>query len=45
LELIAAAGLQDAGELRRKHINRRVNSTTVLRYDEIFNETEIGSLL
>jgi glutamate synthase domain-containing protein 2 len=45
LELIAATGLQGAHELNRKHINRRVNSTTVLRYDEIFNETEIGSLL
>lgn len=44
-ELIAAAGLQNATQLNRSHINRRVNATTTLRYDEIFPYIAVGSLL
>ena len=37
-ELIAAAGLNNPNELERKHINRRVSMTTVLKYSEIYPE-------
>jgi glutamate synthase domain-containing protein 2 len=36
IELIGAAGIKSPGELNRKHINRRVNMNSVLRYDEIY---------
>ena len=35
-ELIAAAGILSPKDLERKHINRRVSTTSVLKYDEIF---------
>ena len=35
-ELIAAAGIEKPSQLTRKHINRRVSMSSVLRYDEIF---------
>ncbi len=44
-ELIAAAGVVNPSELERKHINRRVSMTSVMRYDEVFPYTEKGSLL
>lgn len=44
-ELIAAAGVVNPVDLQRKHINRRVSMTKVLRYDEIFPYIEEGSLL
>lgn len=44
-ELLAAAGLERADQLNRSHINRRVNATTTLRYDEIFPYIAVGSLL
>jgi len=44
-ELIAAAGVTNPEDLERKHINRRVNTSTVLKYDEIFPYTEVGSLV
>lgn len=44
-ELIAAAGISALEEITRKHINRRVNMNSVLKYDEIFPYIEKGSLL
>ena len=44
-ELIAATGVANPADLKRKHINRRVNMDTVLKYDDIFPYTEEGSLL
>ncbi|AMC11389.1 glutamate synthase [Lutibacter profundi] len=44
-ELIAATGVANPADLKRKHINRRVNMNTVLKYDDIFPYIEEGSLL
>lgn len=44
-ELLAAAGLDRADQLNRSHINRRVNATTTMRYDEIYPYLPVGSLL
>jgi glutamate synthase domain-containing protein 2 len=44
-ELIAAAGVANSENLKRKHINRRVSMNQVLKYDEIFPYIEKGSLL
>ena len=44
-ELMFAAGASEPSELRRKHVNRRVNMNQVMRYDEIFPEVKAGSLL
>jgi len=44
-ELIAAAGVADPADLKRKHINRRVSMHTVLKYNEIFPTIKNGSLL
>ncbi len=44
-ELIAAAGVANPADLKRKHINRRVNMNTVLKYDDIFPYIEEGSFL
>ncbi len=44
-ELIAAAGVANPNDLRRSHINRRVNMNSVMRYDEVFPYIEKGSLL
>ena len=44
-ELLAAAGFENAGQLNRSHINRRVNATNTQRYDEIFPYVPVGSLL
>ncbi len=45
VELIAAAGLTNTEQLRRCHIQRRVNSEQVRCYDEIYPSMEIGCLL
>ena len=45
LEVIAAAGLKDPTELRPWHIQRRVNSTDVKHYGEIYTYLEPGALL
>jgi len=45
IELIAAAGLNEATDLKRKHIYRRINMSEILRYDQIYNEIDSGSLL
>jgi glutamate synthase domain-containing protein 2 len=44
-ELIAAAGISKPNDLTRRHINRRINMNTVLRYDEIYPYTVNGSIL
>lgn len=44
-ELLAASGLEKSTELHRKHINRRVSMNSVLKYSDIYPETQIGSLL
>lgn len=36
MELLAAAGLRDAEQLTRNHINRRVSAETVRNYEEIY---------
>lgn len=44
-DLIAAAGIQSPNDLKRIHINSRVSTNAVLRYDEIYPYVEEGSLL
>ncbi|NOY93016.1 MAG: FMN-binding glutamate synthase family protein [Deltaproteobacteria bacterium] len=44
-ELVAAAGLDGPGDLRPWHIQRRVSSTDVRHYDQIYQYIEPGSLL
>lgn len=44
-ELLTAAGIEKPSDITRKHINRRINMNTVLKYDEIFPYTEKGVLL
>lgn len=45
VELLAAAGLQNASEINRSHIFRRVSMIETKRYDEIFPYLEKGCLL
>ncbi len=45
IELLVAAGLDSAGQLNRSHVNRRVNATSTMRYDEIYPYLSVGSLL
>jgi len=44
-ELIAATGVANPADLKRNHINRRISMNTVLKYNEIFPYTEVGSLI
>lgn len=44
-ELLAAAGLSNAGQLTRSHINRRVSAETVLNYEEIYPSMPTEGLL
>jgi len=44
-QLLAASGMSGPGDLKRAHINRRVTMNTVLKYDEIYPEIKVGSLL
>lgn len=44
-ELLAASGIYNASEIKRSHINRRINMNTVMRYDEIFPLPSPGELL
>jgi len=44
-ELLAAAGLHDVKDIRRQHINRRVEYHHVMRYDELYPYVHIGCLL
>jgi len=45
LELVAAAGLDGPGDLRREHISKRVGMYTVQTYDEIYPYMKEGCLL
>ena len=45
LELLGAAGLTGPEELEPKHILRRVSSTEIQSYDEIYESLKPGSLL
>lgn len=44
-EIVAAAGLSTPCELNRTHVYRRINQREVCRYDQIFQYTNVGSLL
>jgi glutamate synthase domain-containing protein 2 len=45
IELMAASGVLSADELSRKHINRRIGATQVLKYSEIYAEVPVGQYL
>lgn len=45
LELIAAAGLDNPGDLRREHISKRVGMNSIKTYDEIYPYVKEGCLL
>lgn len=45
IELMAASGVVSADELSRKHINRRIGATQVLKYSDIYPEVPIGQYL
>jgi len=45
VELLAAAGLQDASQIGREHIYRRISRNRIMRYDEIFPYLDKGCLL
>jgi hypothetical protein len=44
-EIVAAAGLQSPRELNRTHLYRRINQQEIRRYDQLFEYTDVGSLL
>lgn len=44
-EIIGAAGLESAADLNRTHVYRRVSQHEVRRYDQLFEYTDVGSLL
>ncbi|MCB0495364.1 MAG: FMN-binding glutamate synthase family protein [Cyclobacteriaceae bacterium] len=44
LELVAAAGLSHPQEIRRGHINRRVNMHEIKNYEELYPYPKAGSL-
>lgn len=45
VELLAAAGLDNMGQIRRHHVYRRITNKEILRYDEIYPYLEEGCLL
>ncbi len=45
LEMVAASGLNGPHEIERRHINKRMGITKVAKYDEMYPEMEVGSLL
>ena len=45
IELLAVAGLKDAGQLTRSHINRRVSAEIVHNYEEIYPSSETPGCL
>jgi len=45
IEMIAAAGLKSPQELNRKHIYRRVSSSRIKRYDQLYSYIAENSLL
>ena len=44
-EIVAAAGLRSPRELNRTHVYRRINQREIRRYDQLFEYTNVGSLL
>jgi glutamate synthase domain-containing protein 2 len=44
-EIVAAAGLRSPRELNRTHVYRRLNQHKICRYDQLFEYTDVGSLL
>jgi hypothetical protein len=44
-EIVAAAGLRSPSHLNRTHIYRRINQREIRRYDQLFEYTDVGSLL
>ena len=45
IQLLAATGISSPDDLKRADINRRVSMEKVLKYNEIYPENEVGSLL
>jgi len=45
LEMIAASGLDSPQDIKRKHINKRVGISKVIKYDEMYPEMQVGCLL
>ncbi len=45
VELLCAAGIADHKSIERKYINRRINMTNVLTYENLYPSTKEGSLL
>ncbi len=45
VELLAAAGLEDAEQIERFHVNRRINFHEIQSYDEFYPTLEKGELL
>ena len=45
LEMVAASGLNGPEEIERKHINKRMGISKVVKYDEMYPVMEVGCLL
>lgn len=45
LEMVAASGLDGPHKIERKHINKRVGISKVVKYNEMYPEIEVGCLL
>ena len=45
LEMVAASGLDHPNDIKRKHINKRMGISKVVKYDEMYSEMEEGCLL
>ena len=45
LEMIAASGLNGPEDIERRHINKRMGITKVVKYDEMYPEMKVGCLL
>ncbi len=45
VELMAAAGIDDAAKINRSHINRRISINQTMRYDKFYPSLKKGSLL
>lgn len=45
IELMAAVGVCESNQLERKHINRRVSTSNILSYEDIFPSVKQGSFL
>ena len=41
-EMLGAAGIKDVTQLKRSHIFRRLNETSVMRFDQIYPDFELG---